>query len=117
MYTLVHDRDSIGTTLFESGDPATLTVSGVFNNIGGAKAIAGWIKSIGGEEEDGVVFIALNDDFLLLDHDGIVIKFAEGHLISVPDDDEVFVDITSHSAEDYAAHFPAHLSALAKENS
>ncbi|MDH5407773.1 MAG: hypothetical protein OEY00_04110, partial [Gammaproteobacteria bacterium] len=74
--------------------------------------MAGWIKSIGGEEDNGVVFIALNGDFALLDHDGEKIDFAEGHLIAVPDEDEVFVDITSRSEEDYQAHFTAHVAAM-----
>jgi len=112
MYTLNHAGESIGTTNFERGDPSALSVSGNFNNIGGSKAISGWIKSIGGEEDNGVVFIALNDDFTLLDQDGAEIAFAEGHLIAVPEEDEAFVDITSQSEEDYKTHFAAHISAM-----
>ena len=116
MYTLTHEGESVGTTNFESGDPAALSVSGAFNNVGGSKAMAGWIKSIGGEEDNGVVFVALNGDFALLDHDGEAIDFAEGHLIAVPAEDEVFVDITSRTEEEYQDNFTAHISAMAEES-
>lgn len=116
MYTLTHVGESIGTTKFERGDPSAFSVSGAFNNIGGSKVIAAWIKSIGGEEDDGVVFIALKEDFTLLDQDGRAIEFAEGHLFAVPEEDEAFVDITSLSEEDYKAHFAAHISAMENDS-
>lgn len=112
MYTLTHAGESIGTTNFERGDPSALSVAGAFNNVGGPKAMAAWIKSIGGEEDSGVVFVALQEDFALFDQDGNAIEYAEGHLIAVPDDDEVFVEITSQNEEDYKTYFSAHLSAM-----
>ncbi|OUS00601.1 hypothetical protein A9Q81_10475 [Gammaproteobacteria bacterium 42_54_T18] len=116
MYTLSHEKDKIGTTKLERGDPSTYAVSGVFNNIGGAKALAGWIKSIGGEEDGGVVFIGLNKDFSLVDKDENVIDFADATLIAIPDDDEVFLDITGLSEDVYKAFFAEHLSALDSES-
>ena len=114
MYRLIHDGDSIGNTQLERGDPAELTVSGVFNNVGGAKPLAGWIKSVGGEEDKGVVFIALNDEFTLLDKADNAIKFSDAHLIAVPDDDEAYLDI-SVSQEDYNTYFAEHISALSDD--
>jgi len=113
MFTLNHDGDTVGSTKLERGDPSARSVSGEFNNMGGAKALAAWIKSIGGKEDEGVVFITLNSDFSLLDDAGEVVKFAEGNLISVPDDDEVFLDITGLSEEDYKTYFAEHISAMA----
>lgn len=112
MYTLTHDGDDIGTTKLESGDPSTYAVSGAFTNFGGAKALAGWIKSIGGEEDDGVVFIALNEDFTLLDQAGEIVKFTEGSLIAVPDESEVYLDISGLSEADYKAYFAEHVLAM-----
>ena len=112
MYTLSHDGEKVGTTKLERGDPSTHAVSGVFNNIGGAKALAGWIKSIGGEEDDGVVFIVLNKDFSLVDQAGEVVKFEEGNLIVVSEEDEVFLDIAGLSEEDYKAYFGEHIAAM-----
>jgi len=112
MYTLTHDDDKVGTTKLERGDPSIYAVSGLFDNVGGAKALAGWIKSIGGEEDNGVVFIALDDAFTLADHAGNPIKFSEGNLIAVPGEDEAFLDITGLSADDYSTYFAGHITAM-----
>ena len=112
MYTLTHDGESVGYSKLERGDPSTYTVSGVFNNMGGAKAIAAWIKSIGGEEDDGVVFIALDESFSVLDQAGKAVKFQSGNLISVPEEDEVYLDITGISDEVYKAYFAEHIAAM-----
>ena len=112
MFTLTHDGEDVGFSKLERGDPTSHTVSGVFNNMGGAKALAGWIKSIGGEEDEGVVFIELNKDFALLDQAGTIVEFQDGNLISIPDDDEVFLDITGVSDDVYKTYFAEHISAL-----
>lgn len=116
MYTLTHEGDKVGTTNLERGDPSIFAVSGSFDNVGGASALAGWLKSIGGEEDKGVVFIALNNDFELLDANGNTIKFDEGHLIAVPADDEVFLDISGLSEEIYKTYFADHISAMDDED-
>ena len=112
MFTLTHEGDNVGVSKLESGDPSIQAVSGAFVNMGGAKAMAGWIKSIGGSEDDGVVFINLNDDFVLKAEDGAAVKFKEGSLISIPADDEVYLDITGLSDEDYQTYFADHLNAM-----
>lgn len=112
MYTLTHEGEKIGTTKLERGDPSERAVSGVFNNIGGAKALAGWIKSIGGEEDAGVVFVVLDKDFVLVNQDERVLDFGDATLMAVPEGDEVFLDITGLSEEVYSAFFEDHLSAL-----
>lgn len=112
MYTLTHDGEKIGTTKLERGDPSTHSVSGVFKNIGGPKALAGWIKSIGGQEDDGVVFVVLNENFTLADQAGNAVKFEEGNLISIPEEDEVYLDIIGLSEEDYKTYFAEHISAM-----
>ncbi len=116
MYILTHEGESIGATRLERGDPAALTVSGAFANMGGAKAIANWIKSVGGEEDEGVVFIDLQKDFALFNQEGKEVKFAEGHLIAVPEEDEVYLDITIISEADYKAHFAEHISAMESDD-
>jgi len=116
MYILTHEGEKIGTTKLERGDPSKYAVSGVFNNIGGAKALAGWIKSIGGEEDEGVVFVGLNKEFSLVDQDENAIDFADATLIAIPEDDEVFLDITGLSEEVYKSFFTEHLSALNSES-
>lgn len=112
MYTLTHDGDKVGSTLLERGDPSIYAVSGVFNNIGGAKALAGWIKSIGGEEDDGIVFVSLNEDFSLANQEGKTLLFKDGSLIAIPAQDEVYIDLTGLSEEDYKTHFAEHMSAM-----
>lgn len=114
MYTLNHEGEKVGVSKLESGDPSIFSVSGIFNNIGGAKPLAAWIKSIGGAEDDGVVFIALNEAFNVVNSDGHSISFQEGNLIAIPNDDEVYLDLTGVSEEDYAANFSSHLNALAE---
>jgi len=112
MFTLTHDGENVGTTKFERGDPSTQEVSGVFYNVGGAIALAGWLKSVGGQEDEGVVFITLDNTFTLLDADGNTVTFGEGNLIAVPDDDEAYLDMSGLSAEDYKAYFADHISAM-----
>lgn len=112
MYTLTHEGENVGNSKLERGDPSIHTVSGIFNNMGGSKALAGWIKSIGGEEDDGVVFIELNKDFSLLDEDGKTVEFQGGNLISIPEADEVYLDITGVSDEVYNAYFAEHITAM-----
>lgn len=114
MYLLTHDGENVGTTQLERGDPLTLSASGVFNNLGGSKALAAWIKSIGGEEDNGVVFAVLNDTFTLLDQAGNTVEFAEGHLMAVPEDGEAFLDISGFSEAYYTVHFSEHISAMKK---
>lgn len=116
MFTLTHEGENVGITKLERGDPSAYAVSGAFINMGGSKALAGWIKSIGGEEDEGVVFITLNKDFTLLDQDGNAIKFKDGNLISIPEEDEVFLDITGLSEEDYKSYFAEHLSAMESDS-
>ena len=112
MYTLIHDGEGVGTTKLERGDPSIQSVSGAFNNIGGSKALSGWIKSIDGKEDDGVVYVELNKDFSLVDDAGKAVNFEGGNLIAIPADDEVYLDISGVSEEDYKEHFSEHLSAM-----
>lgn len=112
MYTLKHDGERVGKSNLESGDPAILAVSGKFHNVGGAKPIAAWIKSIGGTEDDGVVFVNLSDAFRVESEEGAAIQFQEGSLIAIPADDEVYLDLTGVSESDYSNYFAAHVSAL-----
>lgn len=115
MYTLTHEGDTIGTTNLERGDPPALEASGVFENIGGAKALAAWIKSVGGEEDDGVVYIALNDDFILSDADNEVVNFSQSHLMAVPAQDEVYLEVTLSTKEAYESYFGDHMRAMTGE--
>lgn len=116
MFTLTHDGENVGTTKLERGDPSTRAVSGAFNNMGGSKALAGWIRSIDGKEDDGVVFIELNKDFTLLDQEGNIVTFTDGNLISIPEADEVFLDITGLTEEDYNSYFAEHISAMGSDS-
>lgn len=115
MYTIIHDGEIVATTELERGDPSAHAVSGVVNNMGGPKALANWIKSIGGQEDDGVVFVELNDEFFLLDENGRALRFQEGNLIAVPAEDESYLDITGVSEEDYNTYFAGHISAMENE--
>lgn len=112
MYTLTHEGENIGFSKLERGDPTVNAVSGIFHNVGGSKALAGWIKSIGGEEEEGVVFIELNKDFSLSDEAGKTVEFLAGSLISIPEEDEVYLDITDLSDDVYKAYFEGHITAM-----
>ncbi len=115
MYTLTHEGENVGRTKLERGDPTTYSVSGAFENIGGAAALAAWLISIGAEQDDGVVFVDLNPSFTLVNPLGEVLKFDSGSLIAVPGEDEAFLDIVGLSEADYKAHFPQHIAALAKD--
>ena len=115
MFELLHGGESIGRSRLESGDPAAGTVSGVFINLGGAKALARWIKSVGGQEEDGAVFISMDQDFALENSEGEAVRFTEGTLIAVPAEDETFVELTGISSQDYRTHFSGHLAAMSNE--
>lgn len=112
MFTLTHEGENVGFSKLERGDPSINAVSGIFNNMGGSKALAGWIKSIGGEEDEGVVFIELNKDFSLFNEAGQTIEFQGGNLISIPQEDEVFLDITGISDEVYKTYFSEHITAM-----
>ena len=112
MYTLTHEDETIGSSKLERGDPSENSVSGVFNNIGGSKALASWIKSIGGEEDEGVVFIELNKDFRLLDQADKAVEFQGGNLISIPEEDEVYLYITGLSDDVYKGYFAKHITAM-----
>ena len=112
MFNLLHTGESIGKSRLESGDPVARSASGVFLNVGGAKAIAGWMKSVGGSEDGGAVYIVMNDDFSLQDKEGKAVAFTEGTLMSVPEGDEAFVEFTGISEADYRTLFSSHLAAL-----
>lgn len=112
MYSLTHEGELVGNCKLERGDPSIRAVSGVFHNMGGSKALASWIQSIGGSEDEGVVFITLNKDFSLCDQEGNVFQFQEGSLISVPGDDEAYLDITGLSEDVYKTYFSEHIKAI-----
>ena len=112
MYTLTHEDEAIGNCELERGDPSENSVSGVFINVGGSKALAGWIKSIDGKEDEGVVFIELNNSFKLLDQAGKAVEFQGGNLISIPEADEVFLDITGLPDDVYKTYFEEHITAM-----
>ncbi len=112
MYTLTHEGENVGHSKLERGDPSIHAVSGIFNNMGGAIALAAWIQSIGGIEDEGVLFIELDKNFSLLDEAGKTVEFQGGNLISVPGDDEAFLDITGVSDEDYKVYFADHITAM-----
>ena len=108
MFILNHEGEKIGTTMLERGEPSDRAVSGQFFNLGGAMAIAGWIKSIGGQEDNGVIFITLNEDFELIEKSGQVITFEQAHLISVPDEEEVYLDVSGVAEQAYDQFFANH---------
>lgn len=115
MFVLSHQGDSVGTTRLESGDPSIHSVSGVFENMGGVKALAKWIESIGGEEDNGVIYINLNEDFILSGAMGKSVEYIEATLIAVPADDEAYLDV-SLTPENFQAYFPDHLAADSSSN-
>ncbi|MAD45892.1 MAG: hypothetical protein CMI02_07035 [Oceanospirillaceae bacterium] len=114
MFTLTHEGDVIGTSQLESGDPTAMSVSGLFNNVGGADTLAAWMRSIGAKEEDNITFITLDEPFQLQDAYGTVINFKEGSLIAIPDDEEVFLEVEGLSPMDYQTHFRSHILAFHK---
>ncbi len=116
-FTLMHDGERIGTSNLERGDPAERSASGVFNNIGGAKALAGWLKSIGGAEDEGVTYVAVGEEFELQSDDGQTVDFGEGTLIAVPEADETFLELTEIPESTYTAHFADHIAALGDDGS
>ena len=111
LFTLLHAGDAIGTSNLESGDPDSTSASGVFNNLGGAKALAGWLKSIGGSEDEGAVFVGLDQDFELQTREGDKIAFSEGSLIAVPEADETFLELSGIPQQTYRAFFAGHIEA------
>ena len=111
-FTLLHDGERIGTSNLERGDPAERSASGVFYNIGGARALAGWMRSIGGAEEDGVTYVAIGAEFELQADDGQTVDCDEGTLIAVPETDETFLEFTDIPEQSYRANFADHIAAL-----
>jgi hypothetical protein len=114
MFKLLHSGESVGQSMLESGDPEAYSVSGLFLNAAGAKALAGWIRSVGGSEEEGAVYIELNEDFDVQDGEGQSIPFAAGTLISVPAEEEAFVELTGIPPENYVSHFKGHIAAISE---
>jgi len=114
-FTLTHEGDVIGTSKLESGDPSVLSVSGLFQNVGGADTLAAWMRSVGAKEEDNITFMTLEGPFQLQDDYGKVIEFTSGSLISVPADEEVYLELEGISPLDYQSYFRNHI--LAYQNS
>ena len=117
MFNLFHCDESVGRSALESGDPDLRSASGVFINVGNAKALAGWIKSIGGSEDNGAVHITLDDDFELRDSEGKRIQYTDATLISVPEEDEAFLEVTGLAEQDYQDHFSGHIAAAIDSSS
>lgn len=113
MFKILHEGESLGTTLFESGDPAAHSVSGAFNNLGGAIALSAWIVSNGGTEDGEAVYVVFTDAFSVTTADGAVLDIKEGTLIAVPDEGEAYIEIVLRDEQDYRRYFPEHLSAVA----
>ncbi len=115
-FTLLHDGERIGTSNLERGDPAERSASGVFYNIGGAKALAGWIQSIGGAEDEGVTYVAVGEEFELQSDDGQIVAIGEATLIAVPETDETFLELSEIPESTYATFFADHIAALGDDS-
>lgn len=111
-FTLLHSGDRIGTSMLESGDPESGSVSGVFANLGGPTALSRWLTSVGGTEDEGVFFVTMNADFELQNSGGDTLSFGEGTVIAVPEAGEAYVEFSGFSAAEYDANFADHVAAF-----
>jgi hypothetical protein len=111
-FRITHEGDTIGTTLFEGGDPDARGVSGQLHNPAGSRALAGWILSIGGSEDDGAVFVEMDSNFRIQDGEGTDIPFGEATLIALPGEDEAYIDVSGIPEERYYALFMHHVTAV-----
>ncbi|MFT7287318.1 MAG: hypothetical protein ACI87W_001431 [Halieaceae bacterium] len=115
MFSVLHAGDRIGGSHLEGGDPADRSVSGIFYNVGGAKALEGWMKSVGGTQDGEALFLVMNDEFALQTEEGEAISFTEGTLIVVAAEEETFVEFMDLPEAAYNEHFSDHLKALPED--
>ncbi len=105
MYYVKFDGERIGSSYLENGDPEIFSVSGSFTNVGGAEALAKWLKHLGGTEEEGTTHLVLNEKFSMETAEEENISYTEATLIAIPDSDEAYIDVTGVPEESYRAIF------------
>lgn len=116
MYSLLHDGEILGSTLFESADPEAHSVSGQFNNAGGPIALSGWIMSNGGAEEGEVIYLNLMKSFEVHSQASEPLFYDEATLIAVPNENEAFIELIIHDEATYEKFLMQHTVALAGED-
>lgn len=111
MFTLHHQGEALGTSNLGQAEPEARSVSGVFDNMGGPIALAGWIMAQGGTEDGDVVYLALGEDFKITKGE-TPIQYDEAVLIAVPDESEAYLEITFHHADEYQQFFMSYALAV-----
>lgn len=116
MYKLLHNGEALGSTLFESADPESHSLSGRFNNMGGAIALSAWIMTNGGTEDGEVIYLEVGSDFALVNKEGEKVDFNEATLIAVPGENEAYIELIIDDQKAYEAFLAGHVAALEGES-
>ena len=115
MFRLIHQDRIIGASKLESGDPSIGCVSGELVESGTTKELSEWIVSKGGVEEDGAFLLEIDSNYLVVLGEHTPIPFAEGSIICVPEEDEVYLELVGIPKPEYAHFFPAHIESFDEE--
>lgn len=116
MYKLLHNGEALGSTLFESADPDSHSLSGRFNNMGGAIALSAWIMTNGGTEDGDVIYLEVGSDFELVDNENQPVAFNEATLIAVPGENEAYIDLVIDDQSAYEKFLAEHVALLEGES-
>lgn len=115
MFRLVYQNKAMGACKLESGDPAIGSASGELVEAGTCEALSKWIIEQGGVSDDGVFVLELDERYLVVLGEHTPIPFAEGSVICVPAEDEMFLELMGIPRPEYAHFFPHHVAAFEKE--
>lgn len=109
MFRLIYKNKVVGVSKLESGDPSIRSVSGVLRDAGTCREFSEWILNEGGHYEDGVYLLAIDTRFLVVLGEHTPVPFAEGSLICVPEENEMYLELVGIPRPEYQHFFPAHL--------
>ncbi|WP_086929622.1 hypothetical protein [Agarilytica rhodophyticola] len=113
MFRLLFRNKLIGVTKLESGDPSICCASGELVEAGTCEDLSRWMLEEGGVEEDGAFLLEMDNRFLVVLGEHTPIPFAQGSIICVPEEDEIFLDLQGIPGPEYAHFFPQHIASMA----
>lgn len=116
MFRLIYKNKVVGVSKLESGDPSIGCVSGELFDAGDCASLAEWMLSEGGVHEEGIALLMLDSRFLVLVGENTPVPFADGSLICVPEENEMYLELVGIPRPEYMHFFPAHIASFAEDD-
>lgn len=109
MYFLLYQSKLIGFSELEGADPPMGCVSGILRIDSPIIEFTNFINSLGGNNEDGIVQISLNEEFCVMSSDNKAVGYMGGSILICPELNEIILELLGIGYPEYEKLFPHHV--------